>query len=272
MAETFHTNGETPSTLTANDGVSLSTGLYFTLGVDGTITHARWYASPSVTGTVKWGLYRLSDSAQLGVQSFSSYTAGAWNTIALTSSISVTAATRYAAVYWSPNYYVATGSYFGSAITRGDITAEMTGGRFTEPDADISIPTNSFSNGCYFVDFQFTPNAGGSTVSPSGIATPAAVGTPTVAQSLAVAPGGISIPVAVGTPTVSGQPYVPPTPTESGQGSWWNLKGILDGTRTILGADRQRGWYACPNDGEPLRRTKHGVLYCPFDNWQPPDQ
>jgi len=51
--------------------------------------------------------------------------------------------------------------------------------------------------------------------------------------------------------------------------SWYQLVGILDAARTIRDEDEARGWVACPNDGEPLTRSKDGTLYCRYDGWQP---
>lgn len=266
MAESFHSDTEVPATADANDGVALSTGFYFTVAVDGTITHARWRAANSVTGTVKWALYRLSDSAQLGVQSFTSYTQGAWNTIALNTPIPITAGVKYAAAYWSPNNYVATGAYFISSITRGDITtADLPSGRFLEPSADIAIPTSAFNSGCYFVDFVFST---GQAVAPASTNVPITIGQPTVGQTLTASPASTIIPISIGMPTVSGQPYVAPLRN----GSWWTLETILDTTRSQIDWWNKRQPVACPNDGEPLRRSVDGILFCPFDNWRPDDQ
>lgn len=266
MAESFHSDTETPATTNANDGVALATGLYFSVGVNGNVTHARWYAATGVTGTVKWALYRLSDSVQLGVQSFSTYTQGAWNTIPLTAAIPIVAGVNYAAVYWTPNNYVATSAYFPAPVTRGDITAPAQGGRFIEPSADIAIPTSAFGDGCYFVDFVFST---GQDIFPPGISVPVTLGQPTVANAMnAITPPGISVPVALGQPTVSGQPYV----KQLTAGSWWELETIMSGDRAL-----KRYWetvqpLACPNDGEPLKRSVDGILYCQYDNWRPDNQ
>lgn len=156
-AETFHPDSEVPGGDNFNDSATISLGLYFTVGVSGTVTHARWRAAPLLTGLVKWALYRLSDSLQLVEQDISSYTPGAWNNIPLTTPVAILPATEYVAVVWIQNYYVATSGYFSNAITRGDITAEAAGGRFTEPSPDITLPSSNF-NGCYFVDVVFAPD------------------------------------------------------------------------------------------------------------------
>lgn len=266
MSESFHSDTEVPATTNANDGVALSTGFYFTVAVDGTITHARWRAADSVTGTVKWALYRLSDSAQLGVQSFTTYTQGAWNTIALNTPIPIVAGIKYAAAYWSPNNYVATGAYFTTSITRGNITtADLPSGRFLEPSADIAIPTSAFNSGCYFVDFVFST---GQSVAPSSLAIPVTLGRPSVQMIVGtVKPASLSIPVTLGSPSVSGQPL-----NVLRQGSWWGLESTLNASRSLIEFWNRKQPVACPNDGEPLRRSPDGILYCPFDNWRPDGQ
>lgn len=107
------------------------------------------------------------------------------------------------------------------------------------------------------------------TLSPSGIAVPVALGQPTVSQSLGgtISPTGIAVPVAVGMPTVSGPAY-----NALQQGSWWELETMLETTRTQMRWWNTRQPVACPNDGEPLRRSVDGILYCPFDNWRPDGQ
>lgn len=104
------------------------------------------------------------------------------------------------------------------------------------------------------------------TVTPNGLAIPVTFGQPTV--GMPVSPNGLAIPVTFGQPTVSGQPYVAPLTT----GSWWELNSILDATRTQIQWWNKRQPVACPNDGEPMRRSVDGILYCPFDNWQPDGQ
>lgn len=129
------------------------------------------------------------------------------------------------------------------------------------------------------------------TVSPTGLNKTVALGTPTAAQTLAIANTGLAVPVALGQPTVSmiagtvaptgvAVPVVLGQPTVSGQpyvqqltgGSWWELESILSGDRAL-----KRFWdtvqpLACPNDGEPLKRSVDGILYCQYDNWRPDNQ
>lgn len=67
-------------------------------------------------------------------------------------------------------------------------------------------------------------------------------------------------------------PPTPPTPPVAQQGSWRGLLSILREDRALLAMQAAIGPQACPNDGEPLRRTIDGLLFCPFDNWRPEGQ
>lgn len=67
--------------------------------------------------------------------------------------------------------------------------------------------------------------------------------------------------------TVTPPPVTPPM--ELPQGSWWGLESTLDAARAVIAYWERRPPVACPNDGEPLRRSPDGILFCPFDNWRP---
>jgi len=57
-----------------------------------------------------------------------------------------------------------------------------------------------------------------------------------------------------------------------GGGEWGNIRSVIDATKADGKQDRKRRFIACPNDGEPLRRSVDGFLYCPFDGWMPPQR
>jgi hypothetical protein len=202
MSQTFHDDSEVPAGPNFDDAVALSLGFRFSVGVAGTVTHARFRAADTVSGDVKWGLYRQSDTSLLTVQTYSSYTVSAWNTFALPAGIPIVPTESYMAVYWTPNKYVATPAYFGSPITRGDITAEASAGRFST-GPDIAYPGSAFNNGCYFTDLVFQPDSGLPSASPSGQAIPVSLGTPTAALGLSTTPGGLAVPVALGQPAAA---------------------------------------------------------------------
>jgi hypothetical protein len=55
----------------------------------------------------------------------------------------------------------------------------------------------------------------------------------------------------------------------SGGGGWNSLLTVVAEARSIAAEESTRVPTACPNDGEPLRQGPSGVLYCPYDGWQP---
>lgn len=56
------------------------------------------------------------------------------------------------------------------------------------------------------------------------------------------------------------------------QGDWGGLGNVIQQARADGASDQARRWLACPNDGEPLRRSLTGELFCPYDNWRPPKE
>lgn len=103
------------------------------------------------------------------------------------------------------------------------------------------------------------------TIAPSGLAVPIGFGTPSV--SMSVAPNGLAVPIGFGTPTLVSD--APPPPPAHATGSWFGLMAVLDAARTDALDLARRPPVACPNDGEPLRTNVDGVIYCPYDGWQP---
>jgi len=50
---------------------------------------------------------------------------------------------------------------------------------------------------------------------------------------------------------------------------WRALQGVLTTIRQERQDEDARRPVACPNDGEPLKVSIHGVVYCPYDGWTP---
>lgn len=48
--------------------------------------------------------------------------------------------------------------------------------------------------------------------------------------------------------------------------SWEQLQDIVR-EATQRTASEGINPVACPNDGEPLKRGRNGVLHCPYDGW-----
>lgn len=162
MASLF--TSQVPASPDVDNGNSISLGTYFVPAVDGFVTAIRWYFPASAQpggAAVKGALFRTSDSAKIGADvSFASPgTPGAWNEVALASPVAVTQGVQYCASVRSPARYVATtGGASPWPLANGDLSAPSGAGRFEDDDGDGSVqfPTDSFNNGCYFVDLVFT--------------------------------------------------------------------------------------------------------------------
>lgn len=163
MAQSLFTS-QTPATPDAIDGTdTYSMGTYLTPAVDGTITAIRWFFPLSAQpggAAVKANLFRNSDQAKLGGTDAvfaSPGTPGAWNQVALTTPVPVSAGVTYCATIRTPGRYVASsGGASPFPLTNGDLSALSGAGRFAgNAGADVVFPTNNFSNGCYFVDVVF---------------------------------------------------------------------------------------------------------------------
>ena len=129
-----------------------------------TYTAELWELTNNTTGT------RLANAAVAG----SAITVGTWNVITFSSPVNVvtTKAYRAALNVADPGggRYVATSSFFtSSALVNGDITGIKDGaspfgsvlnnGCFALNSAPNTLPSGSFSAGCYFIDVLFDATA-----------------------------------------------------------------------------------------------------------------
>jgi len=141
-------------------------GTLLTFAISGQVTGCRWRypavlpASPVVAKLYQYG--SESSGTELASATFSSPTAGAWNTVNFGSPVTVVTGTKYLTAVWSNRDYVRTDSFFSSALTNGYITApaDSAGGRngkfeFTNTP---KYPGFDQSGACYFVDVLFTPS------------------------------------------------------------------------------------------------------------------
>lgn len=64
----------------------------------------------------------------------------------------------------------------------------------------------------------------------------------------------------------------PPVVTAPAPNGWVGLLGIIRSAREDVRQQEMRRPIACPNDGEPLRLTADGFLFCEYDLWTPEDQ
>lgn len=296
----------------AQAGYCFGIRYFSTVTVGGTYTGQMWQVTAADTSPAGTSL-----ASKVG----STPSSAGWNTITFDTPVAVSTATLYRfGLHNSAGRYVSTGNFFGVGdLVNGDLTADVDGdnpiglgslnqGTFAANAAAGTYPSSSFNHTCYFIDTLFDTSLP-SSIAPTGLAVPLALGAPSVAQALTTAPTGLAVAVGFGTPSVAqtftvspaglpvpvglgqptvrmtiqptglavpvsfGQPTVtsdapPPTP-ERTTGSWYGLMGVLDVARQEYQEDLERPPVACPNDGEPLRTSIDGVIFCPFDGWQP---
>jgi hypothetical protein len=163
MAQTLFTS-QTPVSGNVTNGNSISLGNYLTPAVDGFATHIGWYFpvnSQPGGEAVKAALFRTSDSAKLAadVVFASPGSPETWNWVELAAPIPMSAGVQYCPTVRSPSLYVAsTGGDSPWPLANGDLSAPASAGRFEDDDGDGSVqfPSDSFNNGCYFVDIMFS--------------------------------------------------------------------------------------------------------------------
>lgn len=143
------------------DGIDYALGTRFTPGVSGTVSKGRWYfpvTIPDASIQVQIALYEVAGQTQLGIVSFPlGATLGAWNEVAFSSAIPVTAGLSYAVVIWTPLRYVATPTYSWPA-TSTDLTAGSSNGWLAASPGAMAFPTTVSGNtASYFADVVFDP-------------------------------------------------------------------------------------------------------------------
>ncbi len=161
----------TPTLTSLNDGAQLEVGVKFTSSVAGQITALKFYRSASDTGSDVLDLWS-STGTKLATATFSNTTASGWQTVTLSSPVTITANTTYVASYHTTGAYVATENFFTTAFTNGNLTATASangvysyGGTAT---AGI-FPTSTFGATNYFADVVFSPTIGNDTA-PTAVA------------------------------------------------------------------------------------------------------
>lgn len=165
MASLFTT--QTPSNPDAWETSGVMVGTLLTFSVSGQVTGSR-YRFPNILPAqpvvAKFYQY-ISESSgtELASVSYSSPTAGTWNTVNFGSAVNVTAGTKYLSCIWSNRDYVRSNSFFSSSLVNGTITApaDSASGHNGKFEFTNSPKYPGFSEGgaCYFVDVLFTPSS-----------------------------------------------------------------------------------------------------------------
>jgi VCBS repeat-containing protein len=169
-------SSNTPAQTGLNDGAQLEVGMKFTSSVSGQITALKFYRNASDTGTNVLDLW-TSTGTLLGSATFSNTAASGWQTVTLSSAVSIAPNTTYIASYHTTGAYVATTNYFTTAVTNGPLTAPSTttiaGGNgvyaYGGTGATGIFPTNTYGASNYWVDVVFTPSTGGN-IAPTAVA------------------------------------------------------------------------------------------------------
>ncbi|MEH2588343.1 VCBS repeat-containing protein [Bradyrhizobium sp. AZCC 1721] len=165
-----------PAQTSLNDGQQLEVGVKFTSSVAGQITALKFYRSASDTGADVVDLW-TSTGTLLASATFTNTAASGWQTVNLSSAVSIAANTTYVASYHTTGAYVATNNYFTTAVTNGPLTAPSTttvaGGNGVYSYGGTSttgiFPTNTYGAANYWVDVVFSPS-GTSNIAPTAVA------------------------------------------------------------------------------------------------------
>ncbi|GAA0494794.1 hypothetical protein Ade02nite_19720 [Paractinoplanes deccanensis] len=160
-------------------GITTATTLRF--ATDGVINAVRFYATATVGGTYTGAIWQIDTTDNPGPGTGTLLASkvrptlpagGTWNLIVLDTPVAVTAGTLYrVGVHNSDGRYVASGAFFGVALTNGDITAIANGDNPTGSgtvnqgtfaiDPALTYPVSTFNSASYFVDVDYTPASAG---------------------------------------------------------------------------------------------------------------
>ena len=156
------TASNTPAQTSLNDGSPLEVGVKFTSSVAGQITALKFYRSPGDTGSDLLDLW-TSTGTKIASATFTNTTASGWETVNLTTPVSISANTTYVASYHTNGEYVATDNFFTNAFSSGTLTAPSSassGGNGVYVYGGTStagvFPTSTFRAANYYADVVFS--------------------------------------------------------------------------------------------------------------------
>jgi hypothetical protein len=149
----------TPANVDEPDNSPVELGVQFTSSVNGTVSAIRFYKGPTNAGPHTVSLWS-STGALLATASSSNETASGWQTVNLTTPVSITAATTYVASYHTPGYYSDNLNYFTTAYSNSPLSAPVGAGVYAY-GASTVFPNSSWNNSNYWIDILMTPSSGG---------------------------------------------------------------------------------------------------------------
>ncbi|ARQ09491.1 oxidoreductase domain-containing protein [Rhizobium etli] len=147
---------ETPAVVSVNDNQPVNLGMKFQADTAGWITGIRFYKGADNTGPHNGYLWTASGTL-LGSVTFSNETASGWQTATLTQQVAVEADTTYVVSYSTNGNYSATGNYFSTEKTSGDLRALSGNNGLYAYGSSGLFPTSSYNSTNYYVDVAFKP-------------------------------------------------------------------------------------------------------------------
>ncbi|OWV82046.1 Mo-co oxidoreductase dimerization domain protein [Rhizobium sp. R634] len=146
----------TPSVVSVNDNQQVNLGMKFQADAAGWITAIRFYKGADNTGPHNGYLWTASGTL-LGSVTFNNETASGWQTAQLSQQIAIQADTTYVVSYSTNGHYSATGNYFASDVTNGDLKASGGNNGVYAYGSGGLFPTASYNSTNYYVDVAFKP-------------------------------------------------------------------------------------------------------------------
>ena len=146
-----------PSTITVNDSQAVELGMKFLPAVNGVIKGIRFYKGPQNTGTHTGTLWTGGGSLVASL-TFANETPSGWQTALFPTPVAVTGGQTYVVSYHSSGFYSATGNYFASGTTSGNLTAPSSassGGNGVYAYGATSFPSSTYNATNYWVDVIF---------------------------------------------------------------------------------------------------------------------
>ena len=189
---------QVPIDPSVNDSNGVELGVKFTPQVNGQVVGIRFYKGGGNSGTHVGTLWSSSGS-QIARVTFTNEGGNGWQTARFSSPVNVTAGTTYVASYHAPNgHYAASGNFFTSAYSHGQMTAPSGANGIYNYSPTPAFPQDTYNSANYWVEPMFIPGSGGG---PSP--TPSGTATPSPSPSVSPSPGETQWPTAttIFTPT-----------------------------------------------------------------------
>ncbi|MFE3779757.1 DUF4082 domain-containing protein [Amycolatopsis sp. NPDC059090] len=198
------TDQTVPGTTSTADNGPVEVGVKFRASSDGYVRGIKFYKGANNTGTHTGSLWTTGGQL-LGTGTFVGETANGWQTLALPTSVAVTAGTTYIASYYAPTgHYASDVSYFaGKSASLDPLTALQSGSdgpngvfRF----GSTGFPNQSYQDTNYWVDVVWALDPGPDTRAPVMLSTSPSTGESSVALTSPIsvtydeniAPGSVS--------------------------------------------------------------------------------